>query len=172
MSERMQSIPVGVVLERRCIDHLWQDYEWRPVSIVPGAGAIEEWKELDRGDGWVRYLAASMPLELHRKETESYKVNLSNEPPVVYVVLSESADSEGVHEVAPTHVTVSAFEAQDYLDSGETMVEGVPMPVEILAWVEDFVERHHVDEPFVKRKRKRYDPDAVGFGRKPKSSGQ
>jgi hypothetical protein len=29
------------------------------------------------------------------------------------------------------------------------------MPEGLIAWVQAFVERHHVDEPFVKRKRKR-----------------
>ncbi len=38
------------------------------------------------------------------------------------------------------------------------------MPPEVVAWVLDFVERHHVEEPFVKRKQKKaYDPRKGGF---------
>ncbi len=166
MSERTQSIPVGVVIERRRVDHPWQDFEWLPVAVVPGAAPIDDWKELARGDGWIRYLAATMPLELHRKETEGYKVNLSNDPPVVYVVMSPCDESDSGHDVEATHIFASAFDAQDYLDSGECIVEGVPMPVDIIAWVEAFCEAHHVDEPFHKRKRKRYNPEDAG-GRRP-----
>jgi hypothetical protein len=41
------------------------------------------------------------------------------------------------------------------------------MPPDLVAWVQAFVDKHHVDEPFYKRKRKRYDPDEAGFGRRP-----
>lgn len=163
----MQSIPVGVVIERRRIDHPWQEYEWLPVAVIPGAAQIDSWKELARGDGWVRYLATTIPLELHRKETAGYKVNLSNDPPVVYVVMNECDEPDAEHEVEALHVSASAFDAQDYLDSGEGIVEGVPMPADIIAWVEAFCETHHVDEPFRKRKRKRYDPDEAGARRRP-----
>ena len=172
MTERMQSIPIGVVVEWRRVDHPWQDHEWLPVAVVPGADEQDDWKELARGDGWVQYLTAIMPLELHRKETEGYKVNLSNDPPVVYIVMSECEEPDAEHEIEATHVTASAFDAQDYLDSGECIVEGVPMPDSIAAWVASFVETHHVDEPFHKRKRKRYDPDEVGIGRRPNPPGQ
>jgi hypothetical protein len=167
MTDRVQSMPVGIVIEWRRVDHPWQDHEWLPVAVIPGAAPVEEWKELARGDGWIRYLAATAPLELHRKETEGYKVNLSNDPPAIYVVLSQCEEGDAEHEVEATHVTVSSFEAQDYLDSGETIVEGVPMPEAIAAWVEAFVDVHHVDEPFRKRKRKRYDPGKTGLGRRP-----
>lgn len=167
MTERMQSIPIGVVVERRRIDHPWQDHEWLPVAVIPGADRTEDWTELARGDGWVQYLAATMPLELHRKETDGYKVNLSNDTPLIYVVMSECDEPDAEHEIEATHVTASAFDAQDYLDSGESIVEGVPMPEGIVAWVQAFVERYHVDEPFHKRKRKRYDPDKAGIGRRP-----
>ena len=43
MTERMVSMPVGVVVEWREVDHPWQDHEWVPVAVIPGAGAIEEW---------------------------------------------------------------------------------------------------------------------------------
>jgi hypothetical protein len=38
---------------------------------------------------------------------------------------------------------------------GDDLVEAVPMPEGLIAWVQAFVERHHVDQPFEKRKRNR-----------------
>lgn len=158
-------MPLGVVVERREIDNPWQDHVWRPVSVIAGAGEIAEWREIGAGTGWVRFHAATLPLDLHRRETEAYRTNLSNNPPLIYVVLTEPEDDE--RDVEPFLVTASPFEAQDYLDSGEDVVEGVPMPDGVIAWVQDFIDKHHVDEPFKKRKRKRYDPNDTSFGRRP-----
>lgn len=165
--ERMAVMPLGVVVEWRAVDHPWQDHEWVPVAVIPGAGDTGEWRELGRGENWVRYFAGSLPLELHRKETEAYKVNLSNEPPVIYVVLNETEDPDAAHEIEPFLVTASPYDAQDYQDAGDEILEGVPMPETVMAWIEDFVERHHVDEPFRKRKREHYDPNKTGFDRRP-----
>ena len=54
MTERMVSMPLGVVIERREIDNPWQDHEWRPVAVIPGAAPTTEWKELARGEHSVR----------------------------------------------------------------------------------------------------------------------
>jgi hypothetical protein len=169
--ERMISMPVGVVVERREVDNPWQDHEWLPVAVIPGAGSVGEWRELERGDGWVRYLIGSAPLELHRKDTESYKTNLSNDPPQVFVLLRRDDEVESEHEVELFLVTASPYDAQDYLDTEDDGMLGVPMPDDIIAWVQAFVDKHHVDEPFYKRKRKRYDPDDVGFARRPNGAG-
>ena len=161
----MESLSLGVVLERREIDNPWQDHVWTPVAVIPGAPKIEAWRELRQGDGWVHYHAGTLKIELHRKETDGYRQNLSQRPPMVYVVL-RPGDEEGEHDVEPFHVTVCPNEALDYEDSGEEIVEGVPMPDDIVAWVRDFVDEHHVDMPFQKRKRKPYDPRKGGFVRR------
>ncbi len=172
MTDRVQTMPLGVVVEWREIDNPWQQGVWTPVAVIPGAGATDEWKLLAQEANWRRFHAATLPLALHRKETEAYRTNLSNAVPVVYVVLRSIEDAASPREVEPFLVTASPYEAQDYLDSGEDVVEGVPMPEGVVAWVQDFIDRHHVDEPFHKRKRKRYDPDEVAFGRSPDDRGR
>jgi len=165
--ERMVSLPLGVIVERRALDNPWQDHEWVAVSVIPGADSIGEWREIDRGDGWVRYLIGSETLELHRKDTESYKINLSKDPPQIYVLLRKDDDPDAEHEIQLFLVTASPYDAQDYLDTEDDGMMSVTMPDEVIAWVQAFVDKHHVDEPFYKRKRKRYDPDNVGFGQRP-----
>jgi hypothetical protein len=63
-------------------------------------------------------------------------------------------------------VTASPFEAQDYCDTGEELVEKVPMPHGLVAWIREFVKRHHEEEVFKKRKRDRqrvdFSQDGVG----------
>jgi hypothetical protein len=68
--ERSISMPLGVVVERRELDNRWQRFAWKPVAVIPGAAPVTEWRELMRGEGFVRWHAATLPLELHRKETE------------------------------------------------------------------------------------------------------
>lgn len=145
-------IDVGVVLERRDTTNQWIDHGWHLVGVLPGAGPVGDWLELARGEGWVRYHAGTLPLEIFSGETEGYKYNLSLDPPVVYVVLDPEA--EGAHETEASLVTVCPYEAQDYLDASENEVQSTPMPPAIASWLADFVERHHVDVPFKKRRRK------------------
>lgn len=167
MTESSESFPMGVVVERRSLNSPWKDYEWRPVAVIPGAGARDpqaEWLKIGEGEGWVRFHAGTLPLELFRKETEGYRLNLSQDPPRLFVVLRPTEDEDSRHEVVPFMVTACPYQAQDYLDSGEEVVEPVAMPDAVVALVQDFVDRYHVDEPFHKRKRKRYDPNKVGFG--------
>lgn len=152
--ERRISMPLGVVVERRELDNRWQRFAWRPVAVLPGAPPIAEWRELMRGERCVRWHAATLPLELHRTETEAYRANLSGKVPAVYVVLRAVQPSERTagNEVHPFAVTASPYEAEGYLD-GDDLVEAVPMPDGLIAWARAFIERHHVDQPFVKRKR-------------------
>jgi hypothetical protein len=153
---RVQRMATGVVVERRDIDNPWQDHEWSPVAVIPGAPPVGEWRVLNRGEGWVHYHAATLDLELHPRETEGYKVNLADDRPLVFVVLRP--DEDGDHEVVPFLVTACPFEAGDYEESGDEIVLGVAMPDSMIAWVDAFVEEHHVEVPFKKRRRKPYDP--------------
>jgi len=161
-----EKMPIGVVLECRKIDNPWQDHVWRPVAVIPGAPPGCGWKVLRQGDGWVHYHAGTLELELHRKETEGYRLNLSQPSPTVFVVLRPNEDDdETEHEVVPFHVTVCPNEALDYDDGEDDTVEAVPMPEEVMAWVQAFVDEYHVEVPFQKRKRKPYDPRKGGFDR-------
>lgn len=177
MTEIKDSVPLGVVLEKRAVENRWIKHAWRAVAVIPGAPALDAegtWRSLRSGQGdgtdedgdWEHFHAGTLACDLFRKETEGYKVNLSQEPPRVFVVLRAGVDLEVAHEWVPVHVTVCPYEAQDYLDSGEDLVEPVVMPPDLVAFVQAFVDRHHVDQPFYKRKRKPHDPRKAGFGKR------
>ena len=34
------TIPLGIVVDRRDMDNLWQDCHWAPVAVIPGAGPL------------------------------------------------------------------------------------------------------------------------------------
>ena len=140
----------------------WAKWYWRAVAVLPGAGPAD-WKELRREGEAAEFHAATLPLTLWAPDTEAYLVNLADHPPSVYVILRNEPDGQMPLTVAL--VTASPFEAQDYADSGEELVEKVAMPAGMVAWMQDFVDTHHREEGFVKRRRDRLDVDRIEDGR-------
>lgn len=166
-----ERLPLGVVVERRKIKSRWKGHAWRPVAVFAGAPPRDprgDWVELRRGEDWVHFHAGTLPLELFRRETDGYRLNLSQEPPRLFVVLRSGADADSRHEVVPFLVTACPYEAQDYLDSGEELVEAVAMPPDVAAFVQAYVDAHHVDEPFRKRKRRPHGAAEESFARRPR----
>lgn len=163
--ERSVTMPVGVVLRRSPGVTRWARDAWQAVAVLPGAGP-GNWTELRREGETVEFHAATVPMTLYRTDTEAYLVSLNGTPPVVFAILRKAADADRPEVVS---VTASAYEAQDHTDNGEDIVEPVPMPPGLEAWIGDFVERHHSQEDFVKRKRRpHHDPrreDGIGDAR-------
>lgn len=157
-------MPVGVVVQRRAGGGRWQNWQWKPVALLPGAGPAD-WRVLREEGTTTEFHAGTRELELHRTETEAYRVALANDPPSAYVVLAPDDDPDSDREYQLKAVTASPFEAQDCLDSGEELVEPVPMPPGLIAWIREFVDRHHVDEPFRKRKRREVDTSRTEDGK-------
>ncbi|MEL7097356.1 MAG: DUF3305 domain-containing protein [Pseudomonadota bacterium] len=154
-------MPLGIVVRRLPGVTRWASHSWQAVAVIPGAQQTR-WHELRRDGDAVEYHAATLPLDLHGAETEAYLHGLSAEVPSVYVVMRE--DGEAPLDV--TLVTASPYEAQDYTDNGEDLVEKVPMPAGLIAWVQDFITAFHEEETFIKRKRdkKRIDLSQDGIG--------
>lgn len=164
-AERTRSMPVGVVVRRLPGVTKWQKWSWRAVSLLPGAGEAD-WQILREEGDAVEYHAATLPLELHRADAEAYLASLSDKVPSLYVVMRPVEDAESSVPMDVMLVTASAFEGQDYADTSEVMVEKVPMPEGLVAWVREFADAHHEEEIFIKRKRdkKRIDLEEEGIG--------
>jgi len=172
MGDETVAMPVGVIVERLRIDNPWREFDWRVAAVAPGAPPVDEWVPLQSAADAdaLRWHAATLPLTLHRGETEGYKVNLSNRAPAIYVISRIDDDDPDAPPIAPFVATVCPYEAASYADNGDDLVDATAMPDGVRAWLMDYCERHHVDEVFVKRKRKPYDPrkgGGGGFGRPP-----
>lgn len=146
--------PVGVVIERRPSTHPWGSDSYKAAAVVPGVPLDAPVRQAE-ADRWV---TGGLTLELFRKETEGYRRNLSTEQPRIYVILRPVTSEDGAAfaplPVKPVLVTACPYEAEAYLHGDETQVETVPMPDDMAHWVGAFCARHHVDQPFVKRKQK------------------
>ena len=161
-AQKSISMALGIVVRRVPGVTRWVDYIWKAVAVLPGAGPAH-WKELRRVGDAVEYHAATVHLELFRTDTEAYLQGLSTKNPAIYVVMR---DSDGLDPLEVVMATASPFEAQDYADTGEELVEKVLMPEGLVAWVRDYVEAHHEDQVFGKRRRdkERVDLDQNGIG--------
>lgn len=159
-----ESLPIGVVVTRRRIAHPWQEFSWHATEAIPGAPGGAEWRLLRQTDAEAAYLAAVLPLDLYPAETTEYRRNLSQRRPMIYVVLRRNGD-DVERPVRPFLVTVSPEEAQDYLD-GDELVDAVPMPEGVAAWLHDYVTRFHVERVFIKQGRGARDArrKARGYG--------
>ena len=156
-------LPLGVLVRRVPGVTRWARWHWRAVAVLPGAGPAD-WAVLREEGDAVEYHAATLPLTLWSSETEGYLTNLSDHVPSIYVVLRDTGDD--ARPLDALLVTASPFEGQDYADNGEDIVEKVPMPEGLGAWIRDFCLSHHEEEVFVKRKRdkKRVDLREDGKG--------
>ncbi|WP_159975698.1 DUF3305 domain-containing protein [Roseobacter cerasinus] len=142
----------------------WATSIWRATAVLPGAGDAS-WKLLREDADTAEYHASTHDLWLYVSDTEAYAHELQAEVPSVYVILRDVQDTgDGDMPIEVLTVTASPYEAQDYSDSGEELVERVPMPPSVLRWVAGFVDRHHEEEPFVKRRRDRQNTDQVQTG--------
>ncbi|WP_298838621.1 DUF3305 domain-containing protein [uncultured Roseobacter sp.] len=156
-------MPVGVVMRRSPGITRWARWVWKAGGLLPGAPQAD-WKLL-REDGDVSdFHAATRDVWLYVSDTEAYAHELGTHDPSLYVILRASEDSQSSAPLDVIQVTASPYEAQDYADSGEEIVEKVPMPAIILKWVADFVKAHHSEEPFVKRRRDKSRTDRVQDG--------
>ena len=157
-----RNMPVGVVIKRQPGVTRWAKYAWKATSILPGA-ADAHWRELRREGEVVEYHAATVTLELFGAETEAYVHGLGAEVPCVYVIMRPKPETPA-HPFEVLLITASPYEAQDYCDTGEEVVEKVAMTPGLLAWVREFVELFHEDEEFVKRRRHKERMDKVEDG--------
>ncbi len=161
------TVPVAVVVEHRRLDHPWANEEWRVTGLLLTPPEGMHGKVRRRTARKTEYFAACDPIELHGKEAEGYLANISSGRPSVWVVMDDDIPETGQAPPAVHLVTVSAYEAQDYLDPGEVRVDVLPMPAELLEIVSAFVEAQPEPEPFRKRKRNRVDTEEHRFGKEP-----
>ncbi len=162
------TIQVGVIVAKEVLDNPWQDHRWRAVDVILDAPAIDDWREVGRDGETIFYHAATLPVELHRKETPGYRVNLETGEPAVWIVLRQDPAAEAGRPIVVHAVSASPHDVQAYGESEVETINSVPMPAPMRALVEHFIALHHVEEPFFKRQRQRHhQPEDEKFGQQP-----
>ena len=151
--------PVAVIFQRTPLANKWASERWEPLAVQPSldeAAAVPLPERLADVGGAARWRFGGHALELHRSEGEGYYLNITAPAPKVFVMW-RMKDEGGDPPVFPVVVTVSYNEAARMLDGGE-QVDAVPLPPEILAWMQPFVAANYTPE--ARRKLRRNDPFA------------
>lgn len=151
-------IPVGVVVERRRAESPWIDFIWRGIGVLPDEPEIMPWTIIRDEEGTTLFYAGSATVDLYRSETARYRDNLATGTPSIWVVL---IPAEGTWPCAVGAVTADPAEGEAFTEAGANLVEAVPMPEALRQAIEDFIAEHHVETEFVKRERRRANPEAL-----------
>jgi Protein of unknown function (DUF3305) len=136
-------IRVAVIMERTKIDNRWQPHRWEPIGIEPDTGALTGRIQQDETTEQWRF--AGFSVALFRDEAEGYYLNVSSPKPCAFVKW-EMVDEQGV----PISVTLSYNEAARIMDGGG-QVDSVPLPLEVLGWLTQFVDAYYRPEGKKKR---------------------
>ncbi|ABR64249.1 DUF3305 domain-containing protein [Sinorhizobium medicae] len=149
---------VGVIVERRDLDSPWADHSWVPVAALAGTPAATPWTVLEQTTRLTRYYAGTSEIEFFGTDTTMYRENLRSQRPSLWIALrlTDAAPGILVHLV-----TADPAEAEALTETNTDIIEAVAMPIEIQERLAAFVEAHHVERAFVKRKRDRTDPEAM-----------
>ena len=158
ISSPLQTIAVGVVVERTKGVTQWSEFAWRAVSVLAGVPETPPWTKLSDDGHRATFFAGAAEIELYRTETTYYRSNLESGTPALWVSL-RTADSDPPFSVAV--VTADPAEGESLTETATELVEQVPMPEAIQQLVAAFVAEHHVEQPFTKRQRDRADPEAI-----------
>ncbi|MFO7995061.1 MAG: DUF3305 domain-containing protein [Marinobacter sp.] len=159
-----RELKIGAVIRRSPGVTRWARETWKPVAVIPGAPEAF-WNELVRDGEVVDYHAGTVAMELFRADVEGYLVSLNMAVPSVWVILDRDQSGRSPSGWVVSAVTASAHEALDSLDSGESIVEAVPIPESLAAWIKEFIDMHYVEEPFKKRRRDEISVDGSEDGK-------
>jgi Protein of unknown function (DUF3305) len=144
------SIDLAVVMERETAPNRWEAWRHRPVEVLANESAFGGAASVLRDDGKLqRTLHPGLRLALYPDECEGYHLNLTSGAPAWFVMWrSDEADPS---RAWPEIVSVSYHEAGRWLDAQEH-VDNLPLPGELVAWLQAFNDEHYRPEPKQRRR--------------------
>jgi len=143
---------VAVVMRRQPVEgpmRRWQDWRWVLDAVVDNDPAWGTAPRALADEGEVqRWLHPGFDVELFRDDAEGYFLNVTTESPCWFVMyrMEPHAAWPDAPMPVPCKVSLSYHDAGRWLDAQE-LVEQVPAPPDAVAWLQAFVDAHHVIEP-------------------------
>jgi Protein of unknown function (DUF3305) len=153
-----EDLTVGVVVERRTLDNPWIDHAWLPSAILPGAPAVEAWTTLSEQNGVRQVYAGPHMISFFSTDTGHYRDNLLSGSPKIWVSLRRT---DGEPPVSVVGVTADPAEGEAFTEAGDDIVEALAMPAQLGEQLAQFIQTHHVERSFQKRRRDEADPEAM-----------
>ena len=125
----------------------WQSHRWLLADVVPNEeGFGRQPRRLRHTDEESLWLFPGWRLELFSDDAEGYWLNATSPTPCYFVMWRMVDPEDGSEPVAePQAVSLSYHDAGRWMDAQET-VETVPVPPEVVTWLQDFSSQHFVPE--------------------------
>ena len=158
-----REIIVGLVIERLDPSTKWGEPIWLPRQALDGVPDTQPWTILSKGTDRVSYFAGAFAVHLYSTETAYYRDNLLADRPRLWVVMRPDGPEPPVDIIA---VTADPTEGEGYTETGTNVVEVIDIPPGLAAAIAEFVDAHHVERVFEKRKRDKRPPQ-LGERRRP-----
>ena len=162
LSEPAAAAPylLAVIMERVRLADRWGSEQWEAKGVVPDLQSAEPPGQTIFEDGRsAQFLFPGFELKLRPDEAEGYFLNITAPQPKVFVLWRKDDEDEVAR---PRHMTVSFNEGARWMDGGAS-VDGVALPVDLLSWIGEFVERHYKPEPKKKGRWASNKDKGVGF---------
>ena len=160
--EPAYSLTLGVIAVRTSIDSPWQSHEWQPTAVILGGSQLSPGSLMRRESGADVYFAGSSTLHLHKTEAASYRTNIEQDAPRLYVVLEPKSGAGGALMPRVHLITAAPDEAEAYLEGDEWLIGSVPMPMSLRDTVAAFVDEYYVPPQPRKGARKPNRSSAIG----------
>lgn len=151
MTER-PTLQVAVIMRRERIDgpmSRWQPWRWVLADVVPHEASFGTVPRLlYQNESEERWLHPGYSVELFKDDAEGYHLNVTTDQPGWFVMwrMEEEPGLASEPIAKPEIVSLSYYDAGRWLDAQET-VEQVPAGAPVVAWLQAFVDEHHVPEP-------------------------
>lgn len=144
----------------------WQPWRWVLAEVVPhesGFGSVP--RQLYKGEDEQRWLHPAQRVELFADDAEGYYLNATTSAPCWFVLwrMEEEATLADEPIARPVAVSLSYHDAGRWLDAQET-VEQVPAPADVVAWMQEFAQKHYVVEPKKRQRPQSFQPLSDRFG--------
>jgi hypothetical protein len=144
------SLQVAVVMEREAQPNRWEDWRFRVAEVVLHESEFGVEPKALRDDGkHCLTLHPGFTVELFADEGEGYYLNLTSGAPVWFVMWR--IDEDAPSRAWPEAVSVSYNQAGRWLDAQER-VDNVPLPGDVLAWLQAFADEHYRPEPKTRKR--------------------
>jgi hypothetical protein len=159
-------VNVAVVMRRQHIDNRWQPWRWELADVVPHEDVFGDQPRMLLADNnEQRWLHPGFRVELFLGDAEGYYLNVTTPKPCFWVVwrMEETPVVADEPIALPQTVTLSYHDAGRWLDAQET-VEQVPAPSDVVQWMQEFVEKHHVLEAKRRQRPQSFRPLQDRFG--------
>jgi len=153
-------------MRRERIDNRWQPWRWVLADVVPNEDSFgAQPRLLLKDESEERWLHPGFKVELLTTDAEGYYLNVTTQQPCFWVGwrMEEEAVLADEPVAVPQTVTLSYHDAGRWLDAQES-VEQVPAPADVVQWLRDFVDAHHVLEVKRRQRPQSFQPLQDRFG--------